>query len=172
MKFFISFIISLKILCSIFQSYSPCSQVLSDATISIAIQFCILKKKNKQNIVSNLCCVYTLSCLDFHWSVASLPGATRDCSWRKLIVPILAAINSQYLLGYDWEFMPTSSLHAEILSDLRLHKSYECCHNHCEFIYTTSLLCQEKYCFLVVIHRLWLLLHFYCFWAPEGGRVL
>lgn len=126
----------------------------------------------KKNIDSNLCCLYTFLCLAFHWSVASVPGATPDCSWRKLIVPLLAATNSQYLLSYGWEFMPTSLLHAEILFDLSLHTSYECCHNHCEFICTTALLCQEKYCFLVVIRRLWLLLHSYCFWALEGGRVL
>lgn len=107
--FFENFVQHILIIFTLLPSTLRCNHFSSHTTL-------YLKKK----IDSNLCCLYTFLCLAFHWSVANLLGATMDYSWRKLIVSILAAINSQYLLSYGWEFMPTSLLHAEIFVWLEL----------------------------------------------------
>lgn len=49
------------------------------------------------------------------------------------------------------DFMPTSHLHAQILSGLRLYRSYVSYCNHCEFVCIVSLLCPAN-TFLVVIY--------------------
>lgn len=71
-----------------------------------------------------------------------------------------------------WHFIPTLALHAGIWSNLGLHKSCVCCHHHCKFIRSDSLLGLGHN----VTQSFWLLQFFWHLfysdsWASGEGNV-
>lgn len=82
---------------------------------------------------------------------------TRGHSFKEdLFLPILTVISYQQFLNECKDFLPSSPLHAGILSGLPWF--WTCSQNHCEFICATSCLIDSgKHYFLVSIHLFWLL---------------
>ena len=97
------------------------------------------------------------------WSVVDKPSVN---PLMETGFPPLRNFNWQYFLGYgeDSELLYTK---------ICLALAWEFCHSLCEFIRASVMQCLEKFCFLEIIHYLWLLESFFLqfhmdSWALKG----
>lgn len=87
-----------------------------------------------------------------------ITGYTHKENWLFLSQKL--PVSCQWLPSYGWDFMPTSTLHAEILSGLSLQSSCTC-HNNCFWVRVCHCpAMSRKHYFLVVVYHLWLLQSF------------
>lgn len=62
----------------------------------------------------------------------------------KMIFNFLASNSCKLLLDWEWNLIPTSFSHLEILSGLSLCSVCSCCYNLCMFVYASVLLFPEN----------------------------
>ena len=97
--------------------------------------------------------LYMLVCVAINWSVFHLWDTTplRKTNFLSLLEAIVHYLGTGFHYYYP--------LYARFLSNLSLHRSCICFHNHCEFFCVTTILYLEN-SFAVVIYCLWLLQSF------------
>lgn len=91
---------------------------------------------------ANLCCPNILGCVAFHWGMA---GLSKTILLEKRSSPSPSSYQLPIDFQVGWNFMASSSLHAEIWTVFGLPWFWTCCHNCCGFICAAAAV-SRSYC--------------------------
>lgn len=131
--------------CPILHPY-PSKLCLCACSLSFSLK--IPKEKAHIDTCTNKTKTWDLSCVGLPWSVGYTQWHSFEKNWFSL--------PNRYQLVVGGNLCLLHLLSAGILPGLNLCRTRACCHSLCEFMFFTRLV-SWKYCFIGVVHQLWLL---------------